>query len=185
MVWDQRRLRSGRAAAPGRLINYREGRGEEEEEDWRGERANEVRSRQRNGPKEKFIAGQGPVGWVAIGRSAPTQTQERRHRHGRTVALCPLTHLFEFVADEGERLVDGVRGARDGDDPLRTRAVADVDLGAALKEDGERGRNFHVNHFCGISISTYLISESLDDLALLANDAPDLLKRMEKRGRRC
>lgn len=45
-----------------------------------------------------------------------------------------LTHLFEFVADEGERLVDGVRGARDGDDPLRTRAVADVDLGAALKE---------------------------------------------------
>ena len=44
------------------------------------------------------------------------------------------THLLEFVADEGERLVDGVRGARDGDDPLRTRAVADVDLGAALKE---------------------------------------------------
>ena len=62
MVWDQRRLRSGREAAPGRLINYREreGRGEEEE-DRRGERANEVRSRQRNGPKEKFIAGQGPA----------------------------------------------------------------------------------------------------------------------------
>ena len=53
------------------------------------------------------------------------------------VALC--THLFEFVADEGERLVDCVRGARDGDDALRTRAVADVDLCAALKKRDYRG----------------------------------------------
>ena len=47
----------------------------------------------------------------------------------------PLTHLFEFVADEGERLVDCVRGTRDCDDALRTRAIADIDLGAALKNE--------------------------------------------------
>ena len=129
MVWDQRRLRSGREAAPGRLINYREreGRGEEEE-DRRGERANEVRSRQRNGPKEKFIAGQAAAAGPHPPRKGVKAIEESSH------VFHSLTHLFEFVADEGERLVDGVRGARDGDDPLRTRAVADVDLGAALKE---------------------------------------------------
>ena len=43
-----------------------------------------------------------------------------------------ITDLLELVADERERLVDGVRVSGDGDDALGARAVADVDLGAAL-----------------------------------------------------
>ena len=138
MVWDQRRLRSGREAAPGRLINYREreGRGGGRQARREGQRGKkqatewpkgEIHSRSRAG---LCAAAAGCA--AAIGPRPPRKgvkaIEESSH------VFHSLTHLFEFVADEGERLVDGVRGARDGDDPLRTRAVADVDLGAALKE---------------------------------------------------
>ena len=113
-----------------------------------------------------------------------------RHNTSRS----PLTHLFEFVADEGERLVDGVGGARDRDDALRTRAVADVDLCAALKKGDYRYGRLAIPRWNRTRVNArsrpspnliYLISESLDDLALLADDAPDFLKEMEKRGTRC
>lgn len=52
------------------------------------------------------------------------------------VCLSVSTHLFEFVADESERLVDGVRVSGDGDDSLGTGAIADVDFGTTLKKKG-------------------------------------------------
>ena len=42
--------------------------------------------------------------------------------------------LFEFVADEGEGLVDVVLVARDGHNPLRAAPVAYVNLGPALSQ---------------------------------------------------
>ena len=43
------------------------------------------------------------------------------------------TDLFELVADEGEGLENGLTGAGDCDNPLRTGPVCDVDLGPALQ----------------------------------------------------
>ena len=68
------------------------------------------------------------------------------------------TYLFEFVADEGERLVDGVRGARDGDDALRTRAVADVDLGAALQNQTPAINVRVISQFLGPTDRRFAIS---------------------------
>ena len=44
-----------------------------------------------------------------------------------------MQYLFKLLADHGEGFVDGVDVAGDGHDPLRARAVRDVDLGCTLK----------------------------------------------------
>jgi len=44
-----------------------------------------------------------------------------------------FVHLLELVRDQGEGLEDALRRAGDGDDPLGTRPLRDVDTGAALK----------------------------------------------------
>lgn len=46
-------------------------------------------------------------------------------------------YLFQFVRDHGESSEDAVCGAGDGDDPLRTGALWDVDPSAALWRSGQ------------------------------------------------
>lgn len=46
-----------------------------------------------------------------------------------------ITYLFELGTYEFEGCEDGISVAGDGDDPLRARAIADVDLRARLKDN--------------------------------------------------
>lgn len=49
-------------------------------------------------------------------------------------------HLLQFVCDHGESSEDAVRGAGDGDDPLWTGALRDVDPRAALWREMSQGQ---------------------------------------------
>lgn len=52
-----------------------------------------------------------------------------------------VNYLFELFGNQRERLVDGVCGARNGDDALGTGAVRYVDDGARLKRRGAKKNN--------------------------------------------
>ncbi len=51
-----------------------------------------------------------------------------------------VSYLFQFVCDHGESSEDAVCGAGDGDDPLWTGALWDVDPSAALWRERSSGQ---------------------------------------------
>ena len=65
------------------------------------------------------------------GRDYQPQRDRRLGDPGRCEEAVEV--LLELVADEGEGLENGLTGAGDCDDPLRTGPVCDVDLGPALQ----------------------------------------------------
>ena len=65
-----------------------------------------------------------------ISRSAQQQARLKRKES--------VTYFFELFTDHCEGFEDGVGGAGDGDDSLRTRRVRDIDFGTALKMENNR-----------------------------------------------
>lgn len=57
------------------------------------------------------------------------------------------SYLLQFVRDHGESSEDAVCGASDGDDPLRTGALWDVDPSVALWSQLKVSINWTVKHF--------------------------------------
>lgn len=93
-----------------------------------------------------------------------------------------ITHLLELVADKFECLVDGIGVSGDGDDAFWARTVTDIDLGSALRirETVSFQKTLVQLTHCQRKKS-YLVSEALDDLTLLSNDAANFLKRKAKK----
>lgn len=59
---------------------------------------------------------------------------------GMSDMRCSHSYLLQFVRDHGESSEDAVCGAGDGDDPLRTGALWDVDPSAALWGERSSGQ---------------------------------------------